>query len=148
MKATESGYEFILFSNKITSFHSVCFITETPESMQQIFLILQFQWYNIKLNIHFIGLIMKKLNSVLNLSLLVWYSLICPSLFQIPLRLIESLEMKDLFWMDVNCKDARSYRWDNALNFLYNCRAEYNFSGSRIHVISGISCMFSCHGMF
>lgn len=77
MKATESGYEFILFSNKITSFYSVCFVTETPESMQRIFLILQFQWYNIKLNIHFIGLIMKKLDSVLNLFLLGWCSLIC-----------------------------------------------------------------------
>ena len=81
MKATESGYEFILFSNKITSFYSVCFVTETPESMQQIFLILQFQWYNIKLNMHFIGLITKKLDSVLNLFLLGWYSLI--SLFSI-----------------------------------------------------------------
>ena len=31
-------------------------------------------------------------------------------LFQIPVRLIESVEMKDLYLMDINCKDARSFR--------------------------------------
>ena len=76
MKATESGCEFILFSNKILLF-TLFVLCETPAFMQQIFLIVQFQWYNIKLNIHFIGLIMKKLDSVLNLFLLGWYSLIC-----------------------------------------------------------------------
>lgn len=31
--------------------------------------------------------------------------------WQVPLHLIESVEMKDLFLMDINCKDARSFRW-------------------------------------
>ena len=30
---------------------------------------------------------------------------------QIPLHLIESLEIRDLFHLHINCKDARSFRW-------------------------------------
>lgn len=38
------------------------------------------------------------------------------SFVNIPLRLIEAVEMRDLFMMDINCKDARSFRilFDNS----------------------------------
>ncbi|KAL9980228.1 hypothetical protein ACROYT_G008784 [Oculina patagonica] len=38
------------------------------------------------------------------------------SFVNIPLRLIESVEMRDIFLMDINCKDARSFRilFDNS----------------------------------
>lgn len=58
------------------------------------------------------------------------------SFVNIPLRLIESLEMKDLVLIDVNCKDARSYRilFDNSdqcINW-YNHLSKYICPVSRL----------------
>lgn len=63
------------------------------------------------------------------------------SFVNIPLRLIESLEMKDLFWMDVNCKDARSYRilFDNS----EQCTNWYNHLSKFICPVSRLEDLFA-----